>query len=392
MKKNVIIYYIMKAFTGLRFMVPIWVTFYLRRITFEQMAFAETINFLMTVIFELPSGALADMIGRKWAVIAGFILSGIGMIGITFSMSFNPILLFYIINGIGTACLSGSDIALIYDSLKQINREKSFSKVIANGAVIYRIAFIFSTATGALLFNIRESLPYMLVGVFLFLSAFIFLFAREPTIDSERFTLKGYIKNFKLGAREAFKNKFVSTLSLYYILIFSVGLILIYYYEQLFAVWIGFSESEIGCIFTFIAIGTMIISLFSKRIEKIFGVNRILIIMSLLPGLVLIFSFKIPWLGILILVIESWSIKIRHQYLTKYVNMLFNSKHRAAALSTLNMFVSLFYLIFIPLSGFIFNEKNVGPVMQILGGILLTFALPIAISIIKDEKNTKLIC
>lgn len=386
MKRNITLFYFNRVFTGLRFMIPIWVTFYLDRMTFQQMGYTEITTFLITVLFELPSGALADLIGRKITMICGYLLTGISFVMISVSGSFEVILFWCVINGLGIALTSGSDIALLYDSMKEIKIEKNFSKVMANGAILGRAALLISSILGAYLFRIREYLPYMFVGFGVISAAISTLFAREPHIDSEKFTIKGYLMKFKEGAKESFRTYYSTLMGAFYIIIFSVGLILMYYYEQPYISWLGFSEEETGWIFAAVALGNITVSFLVDRIEKKFGKNKILFMIALIPGILLLFAIRSRVWGLIVLFGEALIIKTRYQYLDKYMNELIESKHRAAALSTLNMFVSLIYLLFLPLSGLFFDETNVGPVLQILGGALLLVAVPISYLLCRNNK------
>jgi MFS family permease len=370
-------------------MIPIWVTFYLERVTFRQLSIIDASQFLTTIILELPSGALADLVGKKLTIILGFVISGVGMIGTAFSHSFEVIVLYGIINGIGVAFTSGSALALIYDSLKEIHLQQKFSKVLAKGGIIFRTSLLASSFIGAYLYEIKYYLPYLLVGVGFIISALIYVFVKEPSIDTESFTIKNYINKFKHGARESFKNTYSARLAILYIIIFSVGLILIYCYEQLFAKWLGFSERQIGLIFALITLGNIIIFLFIEKIERIVKANGIIRLIALVPGIALLFAFKSKILGLIVLCTESFVIKTRYQYLDKYMNQLIDSKYRAAALSTLNLFVSLSYLIFVPLIAIFFNEHNIGPVMQILGIILIFLAVPLAFKITNNKNHLK---
>ena len=74
-------------------------------------------------IMEIPSGYIADVFGRKHTLSAGAILCFLGFLIISLSFSFWYFLIGEIILGIGSSFISGSDSALLYDSLSESKKE-----------------------------------------------------------------------------------------------------------------------------------------------------------------------------------------------------------------------------------------------------------------------------
>lgn len=75
---------------------------------------------------EIPSGYMADVIGRRKSLILGSILGTIGFILYSLSSSFEHFLVAEIILGFGGSCISGSDSALLYDSLAESGDEHRY--------------------------------------------------------------------------------------------------------------------------------------------------------------------------------------------------------------------------------------------------------------------------
>lgn len=86
----------------------------------------QAIYSLSVACMEIPSGYMADVIGRKKSLILGSILGTIGFILYSVSSSFEHFLVAEIILGLGGSCISGSDSALLYDSLAESGEEHSY--------------------------------------------------------------------------------------------------------------------------------------------------------------------------------------------------------------------------------------------------------------------------
>lgn len=81
------------------------------------------------VIFEIPTGIVADSYSRKYSIIIGFIMTGIGFLIEGFMPNFIFLLIAQAIWGIGSTFISGSLQAWIVDEEKDINLDKVFCEV-----------------------------------------------------------------------------------------------------------------------------------------------------------------------------------------------------------------------------------------------------------------------
>jgi len=384
LKRNLTIYYITRAFCGLRFIIPIWVTFFLRVITFEQMAFAELIASFIGILFEFPSGVLADIIGRKWTVAVGFIISGIGYTLLSSTQNMSDYIIYYAIANIGNAFISGAEDAFIYDSLKEADKLSMFAKVKSTEAVIYRTTLLISTIVGGYIYKIKIFLPYFLTGIAIILTGVVYLFAKEPHIDTEKFNVKTYLRNFFLGFRESFKSSENILVSIYYILIFSVSFLLMGFFEQPYTKWLGFDETAIGWIFG-LTLGVKILTMsLAPSIAKRLNYKTINFLLPFLTGIVLFLSFHNKTWGLFVLFVENIILAYRFVFTDRTYNHFIDSKFRASAISTVNMFINIIFALSVFVFSRLIEFKNIGISFNIFG-IIFLFASIISL-FIKSEK------
>jgi MFS family permease len=110
-------------------------------------------------LFEVPSGALADTIGRRRLLVAAAALMVIEMTCLLFAPRGGGTALFglcianRIFSGLSEAAASGADEALAYDSLAQDGREQAWDRVLA-AAMRWRSAgFVIAMVLGGLLYD-----------------------------------------------------------------------------------------------------------------------------------------------------------------------------------------------------------------------------------------------
>ncbi len=77
-------------------------------------------------IMEIPSGYMADRIGRKQSLVMGSILGTAGFVLYALSHSFSGFLIAEITLGVGGSFISGSDSAMLYDSLAAEGEENNY--------------------------------------------------------------------------------------------------------------------------------------------------------------------------------------------------------------------------------------------------------------------------
>lgn len=86
----------------------------------------QAIYSISVACMEIPSGYMADVIGRKKSLIIGSLLGTIGFALYSVSSSFGHFLAAEIILGLGGSFISGSDSALLYDSLAESGDEHRY--------------------------------------------------------------------------------------------------------------------------------------------------------------------------------------------------------------------------------------------------------------------------
>lgn len=83
---------------------------------------------LSMAVFEFPSGYVADRIGYRRTLIAASIVSTIGWILYASADTFATILLTEVLLGLGMSLISGCDSALLYESLREVDHEETFTR------------------------------------------------------------------------------------------------------------------------------------------------------------------------------------------------------------------------------------------------------------------------
>jgi len=151
---------IFRLFYSARFYYPVFTVLFLDYgLTLEQFAILNIVWALTIVLAEVPSGALADIVGRKRLVVFAAIMMVVEMALIAFApIGASPFLfpLFLanrICSGLSEAAASGADEALAYDSLKALGREDDWSKILQRTTQVVSFGFFMTMILGAFAYD-----------------------------------------------------------------------------------------------------------------------------------------------------------------------------------------------------------------------------------------------
>ena len=88
--------YFLAFVSEIYFPIAIWLFFYSKFLSFTEIALLSAIGGLAVILLEVPTGAFADIFGRKTAIVISFILFSVSMFGVAVSSSFGAFGLVYL--------------------------------------------------------------------------------------------------------------------------------------------------------------------------------------------------------------------------------------------------------------------------------------------------------
>ncbi|MFH9608052.1 MFS transporter [Streptomyces sp. NPDC017448] len=105
-----------------------------------QVALLQTLLYLVSGVAELPTGIIADRVGRRASIVIGQVLIAGCLLGQTASSDYGVFVALFIGQGVGMACVSGSDTALLYDLLVRRGATAGYVAVRSRFAVLGTVA------------------------------------------------------------------------------------------------------------------------------------------------------------------------------------------------------------------------------------------------------------
>ena len=361
---------------------------YLSKMGFSliELGLLESIFHISSMLFEVPSGALADLLGRKYCRLAGRIMYFISLVIMFVADSFLMQAVGFSICAFGYNLESGSGEAFIYDTLKSLGQENRYKKIAGIIEVFFQLGLIISFVIGGFLASgAGYKWVFLFTGCSVIVSFLIGLTFQEPVLKSSEDSAEGgneaSDKNRK--SLKAFANILVDSIKLLkkrprimFLILFSEIILtfttsLFFYLQNYFKVG-GREESYIGIVFALGAGLSALSSYAADRIEKTFGEKRLLLILPMLLAVCLWGVSLTDYLAVFF-IITGFIEGVTFIVISDYLNKMIPSEIRATVLSFRSMTFSLLMVILFPLIGTaaeIFSFKAAFLIMAVASTVL----------------------
>ncbi len=363
-------YYVYRFFSELIPIYPLYLIMFEKSgLSLAQISWLLAIWSIPGVILEIPTGILADRWSRRGMLLLGRLLIAGCYLVWFFADGFGMYALGFVLWGIGGTFNSGSEEALLYDSMKQTHREQGFERVLGRGRFLSGISTVFASISGGFL-GMRYGFPLVLLlsvmsalaGAASVLSMKEVNFYKGRLIlekrEREEKTLQRAL-SFLLTRKEIL---LYSLLSL--VVISSAGIL--DEYDQLIAEGFGLSIAFIGgwtaVRFILIALGGFLASAIRKVIERIFHQKdrmlQVAILCCLAAG-ALLAAGLVRSIGVMALYGLYYLIMAAGDVLHEdYIQQRIDEEGRSTVHSLISLSQSLYGIICYGLFGWLISETD----------------------------------
>jgi MFS family permease len=371
--KNIRLFIAFRIFFNARFYYPIFTILFLDfGLSIEQFALLNTVWAITIVCAEVPSGALADILGRKYLIVTTSLLMIAEMCLIAFVPLGNGTLIFWaflinrVLSGLAEAMASGADEAIAYDSLVTEGNPDDWPKVLSLQMRLRSLASIITMTLGALLYDpkvvntilhwfgsevtlsqqVTMRFPiYLTLVLAVFAMVTAFRLVEERTVDEadERITSMAVLKKTFEATLWVIRTPFALAVILFGMCYDHVLRMIVTMTSQYFRL-IDLPEASFGLIGS----GMAILGLFTPKIaekmaEKNSAQKNALWLAGIcLAGLVGL-TFFIPYWGLLPMGFIFVGLMFISFFTSHYLNQITESSQRATVLSIKGLAFNLGY-------------------------------------------------
>jgi len=367
--------------------MPIIVPFYESNgLSMKDIMVLQAVYSIAIVVLEIPSGYLADVIGRRKTLIIGAMFGTIGFTTYSLSFGFLGFLIAEIILGIGQSCISGADSAMLYDSLLERGEEKKYSRFEGRITSLGNIAEAVAGIMGGLLAGITLRVPYF-AQIFV---AFIALPAAITLVEPARkvpLIKAGFMEIIQIARFALFQDRPLRR-NILFSAITGTATLTMAWFAQPFFEYTNIDILWFGLLWTSLNLTVAITSYTAHYIEKKLGQNRSILMISLLIplGYLALSRFHLPS-GLIILYLFYLVRGFATPVLKDYINRITASNIRATVLSVRNFIIRLLFSLTGPVLGWIKDLYSLPQALTLAGIIFLVLSIFTAILFISSGKE-----
>lgn len=272
-------------------------------LSMNQVMQTQALFALTIALFEVPSGYIADIWGRRRAILLGSVFFAVGFLCLLQAESFVDFLIFEVILGLGFSLISGADLALLYDTEVYLQEQgsadgaaasKSLSRLISIEAAASGVAGI--TASLLLLLWSLDAvvIAQALIGLMPLVLALALVEVPKPVIES----------NHRGNARSIMElllfGKPVVLWTAFAIAAFGLLAAYVFWTYQKYWEFQGVPIEWNGYIWAAFALTVSVSANFAGALERRLGTQRVLYLIGALPLLGLLgMALGAGWIGVM---------------------------------------------------------------------------------------------
>ncbi len=334
----------------------------------------QAIYSISVAILEIPSGYMADIIGRKKSLVMGSVLGTLGFAVYAIFPGLGGFLLAEITLGLGGSFISGSDSAMLYDSLAGMKKENLYLQM--EGRILSLGNFAETSAAiggGLIAAYISYRSVYICQTVVAAIAIPASLLLVEPP-KKHKIIRPGILHILKICKESLFENlKLSSTILMSAIT--GTATLCMAWTSQIYFVHMGLTEKIITPLWVMLNLTVAVVAAFASSVTHWLKRGRAIIILAILIPLSYIFLGILPLLPAIVVLILFYSIR---GYATPLLKDLINaqcvSDVRATVLSIRNMIIRLGFALLGPFIGSISSRYSLSSALISSGIILLLFS------------------
>jgi hypothetical protein len=397
LQNNIRTIYLMGFFSSFLVVLPVFVPLLQGHgLSMSQVLQTQALFALTIALFEVPSGYFADLYGRRLAILIGAALNAVGFLSLLWADSFLDFVVYEIILGVGFSLISGTDLALLYDTQVYLQSKglpggagagKSVSRLISVEAAASGIAGV---AASLLLLWSMDGVILMqgFAGVLpLVLAVFLVEVPKTQNEANHRDNMRQIVELLLFGKPVVFWTAFA-------ISVFGLLAIYVFWIYQNYWELQGVPLEAFGYIWAGFALAVSVSARFASGLEKHLGTRGLLILIAIMPLLGLLgMALGGGWMGVAFGLLIQLSRGLSMSLFYEALNSRVPGDFRATVNSLVSLGVRAIFIVTGPVLGYALDSLGMQTTLLIL---LLVFTplmgvvvVPLLIRIQRERVHTE---
>lgn len=393
LKKNISRVFIFDSSWMFLVLLPVIVPYFRSKgLSMQEVFELQAIFSFVVLVFELPSGYLADLIGRRNTLLSASLFHAIGFSLMPLTDDYYSLVFVEVLIGIGVSLFSGTDISIIYDSLHALKDEvyKDNEATLIGRKIFYsQTSEALAAIVGGILVAYSLDTPAIFQAVLCWLPFLVAWTIKEPPRDV--LSKKKHKDNWIHIMTSLFKQGPLLNLIVINTICYSATTLIAVWAFQDYWRYQGIEYKYFGYLWFGTNIVVAIVAKFAHRFEVKFGSTFSLILIGLLP---IIGFFGMGLFGGVIGVTFCFAFQFCRGFAQVILKDALNSRvggeMRATANSIVGLGMRIVFIIFGPILGWFIDNKGYEAGMNFFGALLCVIFVVLLIPMLKLRSEFKL--
>jgi MFS family permease len=179
---NIFKFYVYRILYNFMPFLPVWVIFLQEKhdLSLTQITLIDTAFWLTMAATEIPTGAVADTLGRKLSQVIGMVMATGSVLMFTLAPSFLLLMVANSLWAVALTFVSGAELALFYDTFRALDREDSYPAHRGRLSAVVLTSIAVSSGLGGLIGQVSLIATFWVTLAVMLLATVFLLLLKEP--------------------------------------------------------------------------------------------------------------------------------------------------------------------------------------------------------------------
>lgn len=367
------------------FWLPI-LYFYLTNIkgfSIPQTTFLLSLQELLLIFLEVPTGVIADKISRKFSVAMGYLITSIPFALFPFVNGLEIFAILFAIKAVGKALVSGADSALLYDTLVELEEQSEYKKIKTKaGAWTMGVAAVAMFLGGWMGETQQYNLAFWLPLPLQLLGAAAAMMMIEPEVSKKAKEIQSinYFTHIGGAARAILGSSAVLIPALAFAFLEGTAVNMKWYYPAIFESY-GMGLLATGTVMTILYLGKTMVGIVGPRLIKENPQENVVRWLVIIAGAWIVAATGLSQTILVIaLMVVLLGLELATNSSEEMVHNNIESKVRATGMSLINMMSSVAATLLLWGWGLANSGVNLRGAVVMQSGIMLLILVGISLN------------
>ncbi|MBC8505420.1 MAG: MFS transporter [Anaerolineales bacterium] len=181
-ESNIPIFFAYQMLYNFMLFLPVWVIYIQGKfgLTMTEVTLNDSAFWITMALTEVPTGAVADTWGRKQSQLIGMIIATGSIVLFALAPVYPLVLVANSLWAIGITFISGAELALLYDTLRELGKENEYPKYRGRLQAMVLVSIAVSSVLGGIVGEISLVATFIITAGAMLIATFLVILLKEP--------------------------------------------------------------------------------------------------------------------------------------------------------------------------------------------------------------------